>query len=145
MDGPLAKPITRAARFAVGFILGLLAVPAAVVGLGLVVIAGLAALGSGQVAGKPFLLTSSGADISRAGGAAMIVQRGSDTTRLDCRDGCDDLRIEDEDGGLEAIRVFGGNGDCVVCRTPGDFQGPGNSWSVSGHPRLKVAQALAHD
>jgi hypothetical protein len=144
MDGPLAKPIEHAARFSVGFVLGVLAIPALGVATLIGVIGGSAALHpGGDASEKPFVLTISGADVSRAGGVLSVSERVSDKVQLDCLEACDDLRIEDGKGFLRSVQILGPGRDCILCREPTpNERRQGNVWSVSGE-RLTLTQGDA--
>lgn len=90
----------RSLNFAGGFLAGLLLIP--LVGLAAAVVLLLSPDGWRR-SEQASLLTTTGADISRAGGAVVKVERPADVLRQDCRDLCDDLRLEDKRGQLKAM------------------------------------------
>ena len=134
----------RIFNFAGGFFTGLVLIPVA-----LVCVAGIAALLLSRLPGGhsppagPRVLTTSGADISRAGGAAILVRRLGDRLRQDCRDTCDDLRFENEGSSVDAVRVLDVRGGCVACRDlsqPYESAPTAKRLTVSGAP-LSIAGA----
>ena len=128
----------RVLRFAAGLFVGMAAVPI----LGALGMAGL--LGISLVAERmsppnqvrePRIWTV-GSDISRAGGATILVRgrRNAEATRQTCREACDDLIYRHST--LEHIEVRDAKGRCIVCRDTGralPFQKP-KRWSLGGRP-----------
>lgn len=142
-ESDVVSAIRRVLNFAGGFFAGLLLLPAA--GLGVLAVVVLAASHQPNRLTEPFRLTTSGVDISRAGAAVVVVRRLADTIRQDCRDACDDLRLEDQRDDLLAVRVLDARGVCVACRdVPQTYLRPvARRWSVAGAPRLSIVDAGA--
>jgi hypothetical protein len=140
--------IRRALNFAGGVFTGLVLVPlggAITVVVLVLVFAALPTKATGPEA--PFELAMTGADVSRAGGVAVEVRARGDALRLDCRDACDDLRLQDQNGDLDSVRVLDANGACVACRDVSQpYSGSASRrWSVSGTPKLAIAAGGLHD
>jgi hypothetical protein len=127
-------------NFAGGYFAGLVLAPLAI-GLALaVVIAAVMFWPQKQTAASPrFLLAAAGRDISRAGGAVIQVRRSTDEVRQDCRDACDDLRLEGGRGALKAIRILDARGNCVSCQDMSSAYGARAArWRISGSQHLSI-------
>lgn len=134
----MVPAIRRALGFAGGFLAGMLVVPTVLLAILLVL---LLWPDSSSRPAAPFLLTTAGADISRAGGSAVEVERFGDVVRQECRGACDDLRLEDKNGELKAVRVLDDSRACITCRDvsqPYQPDAAARRWSVAGAPRLSI-------
>jgi hypothetical protein len=125
----------QALRFVGGFALGVLALPA-LAALGL---AGLLAISIAFGGSQPREISASfwtwGWDVTRAGGASLLVRqdRGA-VTKQRCRGACDDLVFWYEPA--ELVEVRDAKGACVVCRGQGlrlPFQSA-KRWALGGAP-----------
>jgi hypothetical protein len=130
--------VRRTLNLLAGFGVGLLLFPA-LVAAGILIVMAWPKSEAGPT--EPFVLAVSGADVSRAGGQVIEVVRTTDQLRQDCREGCDDVRLEDRRGGVESIRVLKAGGACVACR---DVAGPYEAsrdgrWTIAGDERLSIS------
>ena len=127
-------------RFVGGFVLSVTVLPCIVLAL-------MAAAGwifdaphgrSGRSAA--FQLTASGADLSRAGGASLVVATPRGRVRLACRGACDDLAIRAADPRVTLIEVRDRDGGCVSCRHRWQPWAPREAaWRVAGADRLTIS------
>lgn len=91
----LGATLGRAAKFAAGFLVGVLSIPLVVLG-GFTVL-GLALFGVQQLSppmaqvSVPAAFWTAGVDVSHASGASVTVERDEEITRQTCRGRCDDL------------------------------------------------------
>jgi len=93
-------------------------------------------------------VTSVGADVTRHGGAKLIVanETGAKFT-VTCRDACDDLRFRTLSGeNRYGVRVLDAKGDCVACGpavyTDAGYGAPVWVWRIAGQDRLNVEPTL---
>ena len=86
---------------------------------------------------------SAGADVSRAGGAALVIRSKRGTLTQTCHGLCDDLRYQahDDENDYE-VRVLDPRGGCVACDQPRGAMGGYGAWShrwrISGVHPLKI-------
>jgi hypothetical protein len=137
-DATWAQPLRRMLDFAGGFFVGLVVLPlGGALALTLLILVWPKPTGSTA----HFSLSSSGSDISRAGGRVLEVRRVGEALRQVCRDACDDIRLETHDRTVESVRVLDARGGCVACR---DVTGPyqpearARRWKISGAPQLAI-------
>ncbi|MEO8113914.1 MAG: hypothetical protein ABI655_06010 [Phenylobacterium sp.] len=145
LESTTTSAIRRVLQFAGGFFAGVVLVPVGILAALAVVILTTALLPSKKSGpAEPLVLTTTGADISQVGGSVIEVRSQGGQLRQACRDVCDDLRLEDQRGELEAVRVLDAQGRCITCQ---DLNQPyrtaptARRWSVSGRPSLSVVGA----
>jgi hypothetical protein len=63
-------------------------------------------------------VTTSGAAASARGGRIVLVRTARVLARLNCRDGCDDLRLDENGGAVMTIEVRDAQGRCLACADP---------------------------
>jgi len=113
----LQAGIWRVLRFLGGFLTGLLAIPAIVVGgFALLLLVSMAAERPTPKSGPAPAFAISGRDVSRAGGVTVTWARSDEVTRQRCRGVCDDLMFGFDEA--KAIEVLDAKGRCIVCRRP---------------------------
>jgi hypothetical protein len=141
------RTLRRVLNFLGGFFAGFLLIPAGAALAVVLLVFGLAALPQadrGPV--RPFVLTTVGADVSRAGGVEMELRLQGDELQLGCRGTCDDLRLQNERGDLDSVRVLDVHGKCIICNKASDGHRSGSrQWSVSGAPQLAMRQEDVRD
>ena len=141
-DTPRLSAVRQMLNFLGGVFVGLVLAPAGVLAAVTLFILILSITHPPNAPAGPFLLATSGADISRSGGSVIQVRRQLDEFRQDCRGVCDDVRFEDAKGELLVVRVLDARGACVVCReTSGDRPSAASErWRISGAPRLLITK-----
>jgi hypothetical protein len=86
-------------------------------------------------------IASIGADVSRAGGAALVVRHRDGALIQTCRGRCDDLRYQAYTGETNYdVRVLDPKGACVACDPP-RLTGGGYGtmrWEIAGQRPLKI-------
>lgn len=131
-------------RFSAGFVLGVLALPFLAMTLGLAWVAVMSLTHPAPDPPQPFRLVVSGRDVSESAGAVIFLKGAGGVAQQRCRGTCDDLRLEDERGELDTVRVLDGRGACIAClKQPRSGGGRDGSWWVSGAPKLVIAKGTA--
>lgn len=126
----------RLGRFAGGFLVGLLILPA------LAAIAWLALIATGwlHMPGPEVgpTVNVSGADLSAYGTRSATFRMSGVDVRQDCAGACDDLRFEpSSDGQLWRVDVLDANGACVLCSAVDYAKSTRESipsWEIGGRP-----------
>lgn len=134
--GGLMRTASRTVRFAGGFLSGILVLPV----LGLLGLAAMLAwvfavdsLPSRTMA-DPWVEVR-GADLSAAGAASVTVETETDTLRVDCRGGCDDLVADNQRA--RRLQIRNAQGECIACSEQGAlpwFLKPPKTWRAEGLP-----------
>jgi hypothetical protein len=105
---------TGLGRIRVNFLSGFL------LGVGLLAVAWLALIVVGYVDQSPRHAMANvrvaGATLKHAGATALVLRDRYETLRQDCRDACDDLRVNDADALYGySVEVLNARGDCLFC------------------------------
>lgn len=84
-----------------------------------------------------------GADVSAAGGAALVISHVRGAVAQTCRGRCDDLRFQAfDDENDYVVRVLDAKGACIACDRPRGIMGGFGRWShrwvVAGEHPLKI-------
>lgn len=124
--------LARALRMTVGFTLGLAGTFAVA---GCVIYA--VSASSSVIARVNPPLSTSGADISGAGGRAVSLVGADSRIDQSCRDVCDDLRVAGELRFARA-RVVDSRGNCVLCRRAALWRPGVKAWTIAGVPTLAL-------
>lgn len=88
-------------------------------------------------------VTSTGADVSRNGGTALVIRNKRGSLVQTCNDACDNLHYQahDDENDYE-VRVLDARGACVACDQPRGIMGGYGAWShrwvIAGERPLKI-------